>query len=299
MGRRNAVQIILALLSLLAGPAAAAAEEPPLIPPSTLPGIGGLDTRVLVPQAVPPWSALGRVQTGLGNRCTGTLIAPDRVLTAAHCLVAPRTGNFVQPSSLRFLLGYRMGWFNAAAEARGYHVGEGFNPATNGPAGADWAIIELLYATGIRVGELCSIDLGDLDLDSRTVRVLGKGSKERVVPFGVPAALAVREWIAVRDRLAGDGAALFVGSRGARIGQRAVRTIVERITIDAGGPRLAPHGLRHTAATHVLEGGADLRAVQELLGHASLDTTQRYTHVSVERLRATFAQAHPRSELPG
>ena len=172
--------------------------------------------------------------------------------------------------------------------------------ADDGDPGAlrDWAIIELLYATGIRVGELCSIDVGDLDLDSRTVRVLGKGSKERVVPFGVPAAIAVREWIGVRDRLAGSGPALSVGSRGARIGQRAVRTIVERITIDAGGPRLAPHGLRHTAATHVLEGGADLRAVQELLGHASLDTTQRYTHVSVERLRATFAQAHPRSELP-
>ena len=173
--------------------------------------------------------------------------------------------------------------------------------ADDGDPGAlrDRAIIELLYATGIRVGELCSIDLGDVDLDARTVRVLGKGSKERVVPFGVPAAISMREWIDVRARLAGQGAALFVGSRGARIGQRAVRAMVERITTDAGGPRLAPHGLRHTAATHVLEGGADLRAVQELLGHASLDTTQRYTHVSVERLRATFAQAHPRSELPG
>ncbi len=172
--------------------------------------------------------------------------------------------------------------------------------ADDGDPGAlrDRAIIELLYATGIRVGELCSMDLGDVDLDARTVRVLGKGNKERVVPFGVPAALAVREWSEVRAMLAGPGPALFVGSRGARIGQRAVRTIVERITTDAGGPRLAPHGLRHTAATHVLEGGADLRAVQELLGHASLDTTQRYTHVSVERLRATFAQAHPRSELP-
>ncbi len=173
--------------------------------------------------------------------------------------------------------------------------------ADDGDPGAlrDRAIVELLYATGIRVAELCSIDLGDLDHDARTVRVLGKGSKERVVPFGVPAAIAVREWIEVRHRVASPGAALFVGSRGARIGQRAVRTIVERITTDAGGPRLAPHGLRHTAATHVLEGGADLRAVQELLGHASLDTTQRYTHVSVERLRATFVQAHPRSELPG
>ena len=173
--------------------------------------------------------------------------------------------------------------------------------ADDGDPGAlrDRAIVELLYATGIRVGELCSIDLGDVDLKARTVRVLGKGNKERVVPFGVPAAVACREWLGVRARLAGPGAALFVGSRGARIGQRAVRAIVDRITTDAGGPRLAPHGLRHTAATHVLEGGADLRAVQELLGHASLDTTQRYTHVSVERLRATFAQAHPRSELPG
>ena len=172
--------------------------------------------------------------------------------------------------------------------------------ADDGDPGAlrDQAIIELLYATGIRVGELCAIDLGDIDLDARTVRVLGKGNKERVVPFGVPAARAARAWIEVRGRIAGPGAALFVGSRGARIDQRAVRTTVERITTDAGGPRLAPHGLRHTAATHVLEGGADLRAVQELLGHASLDTTQRYTHVSVERLRATFAQAHPRSELP-
>ncbi len=162
----------------------------------------------------------------------------------------------------------------------------------------DRSIIELLYATGIRVGELCAMDLGDLDLESRTVRVIGKGNKERVVPFGVPAATATRAWLEVRDRLAASGQALYVGSRGGRIDQRAVRTIVDRLTRDAGGPRLAPHGLRHTAATHVLEGGADLRAVQELLGHASLDTTQRYTHVSVERLRATFVQAHPRSELP-
>jgi integrase/recombinase XerC len=172
--------------------------------------------------------------------------------------------------------------------------------ADDGDPGAqrNRSIIEMLYATGIRVGELCAIDLADLDLDARTVRVLGKGSKERVVPFGVPAATATRSWLEVRDRLAPAGPALYVGGRGGRIGQRAVRTIVDRITRDSGGPRLAPHGLRHTAATHVLEGGADLRAVQELLGHASLDTTQRYTHVSVERLRTTFAQAHPRSELP-
>lgn len=132
------MRLIAALL--LAG--AAAAREP-IIPPSTLPGVGPQDPRVQVAQLQRPWSALGRVQTGLGNRCTGTLIAPDRVLTAAHCLVAPRTRNLVQPSSLRFLLGYRLGWFDAAVEARGYRVGEGYDPASNAPAGADWAIIEL------------------------------------------------------------------------------------------------------------------------------------------------------------
>ncbi len=180
------------------------------------------------------------------------------------------------------------------------------------PVGArDRAIVELLYATGIRVAELCAIDLGDLDLQARTALVLGKGNKQRVVPFGVPARDALRFWLEARPALVtgtgnasgGGGSpstttAVFVGRRGARIDQRMVRTIVGRLTSGAGGPRLAPHGLRHTAATHVLEGGADLRAVQELLGHATLATTQRYTHVSVERLRSTFTQAHPRSELP-
>lgn len=134
------MRLIAALL--LAG--AAAAQEP-IIPRSTLPGIGGTDPRVQVAQLERPWSALGRVQTGLGNRCTGTLIAPDRVLTAAHCLVAPRTQRFVQPASIRFLQGYRLGQFDAAAEGRSYRVGEGFDPTTNGPAGADWAIIELAW----------------------------------------------------------------------------------------------------------------------------------------------------------
>lgn len=162
----------------------------------------------------------------------------------------------------------------------------------------DRCIVELLYATGIRVAELCSIDVDDLDMDARTVRVVGKGDKERVVPFGVPARDALRDWLAVRHRLATSGPPLFVGRRGGRIDPRTVRSSVERLTGQAGVPRLAPHGLRHTAATHVLEGGADLRAVQELLGHANLATTQRYTHVSVERLRSTFTQAHPRAELP-
>ena len=162
----------------------------------------------------------------------------------------------------------------------------------------DRCMMELLYATGIRVAELCALDLPDIDLASRTVIVLGKGSKQRVVPFGLPAADALTDWIGARSALSVSGSALFIGRRGARIDPRTVRTIVGVITGEAGGPRLAPHGLRHSAATHVLEGGADLRSVQELLGHATLATTQRYTHVSVERLRSTFVQAHPRSEMP-
>lgn len=161
----------------------------------------------------------------------------------------------------------------------------------------DRAIIEMLYATGCRVGELCGVDLADVDAPGRRLRVLGKGRKERVIPFGVPAGHAVQDWLAVRSLVPPNPgeSALLIGARGARIDQRAVRNVVHKLTEQAGGTSLAPHALRHTAATHILEGGADLRAVQEMLGHASLATTQRYTHVSVERLRAVFAQAHPRS----
>lgn len=158
------------------------------------------------------------------------------------------------------------------------------------------AILELLYATGIRVSELCGIDISDVDHTRNVVRVLGKGNKERVVPFGIPAAGAVQGWIAVRSQIAVDKFALFVGVRGARIDPRAVRTLVNRVTLATTGQRLSPHALRHSAATHVLEGGADLRVVQELLGHSSMSTTQRYTHVSVDRLRNTFRLAHPRAE---
>jgi integrase/recombinase XerC len=162
----------------------------------------------------------------------------------------------------------------------------------------DRSLVEMLYATGIRVAELCSADLADVDHDRRTLRVRGKGGKERTVPFGRPASVALDEWLAVRPRPAGASAvqdALYLGARGGRIDPRAVRSVIHRLTAEAGVPELAPHGLRHSAATHVLEGGADLRTVQELLGHASLATTQRYTHVSVERLRAAYALAHPRS----
>jgi integrase/recombinase XerC len=163
----------------------------------------------------------------------------------------------------------------------------------------DVAMLELLYATGVRVGELVGLDVDDLDRDRNVVRVLGKGRKERTVPFGHPAARAVDRWLAEGRpvlRAEGAGGALFLGARGHRIDQRAVRTLVHRRIAEVpGAPDIGPHGLRHTAATHLLEGGADLRSVQELLGHASLATTQLYTHVTTDRLRAAYRQAHPRA----
>jgi integrase/recombinase XerC len=163
----------------------------------------------------------------------------------------------------------------------------------------DQAVLELLYAAGIRVSELTGLDTTDVDRHRRVVRVLGKGAKERVVPFGLPADAAIGAWLERgRALLRTDesGGALFLGIRGGRMDPRAVRTLVHRRTAAVGGsPELAPHGLRHTAATHLLEGGADLRTVQEMLGHASLATTQIYTHVSTERLAAVYRQAHPRA----
>lgn len=170
----------------------------------------------------------------------------------------------------------------------------------DGPAGLrDLVVLELLYATGIRVGELCGLDLDDVDTVRRTVRVLGKGRKERIVPYGAPAADALSRWGEQgRPRLATErsGPALLLGVRGGRLDPRTARQVVhERLSATEGVPDLGPHGLRHTAATHLLEGGADLRSVQEILGHASLGTTQIYTHVSSERLRAAYRQAHPRA----
>ncbi len=163
----------------------------------------------------------------------------------------------------------------------------------------DVAILELLYATGIRVGELCGLDVDDVDRGRRVVRVLGKGRKERTVPYGVPADRAIGRWLeSGRPELfaPGAGAAMFLGARGARIDQRAVRTLVHaRLAEVPEAPDMGPHGLRHTAATHLLEGGADLRTVQEMLGHASLATTQIYTHVTTDRLRQAYRLAHPRA----
>ncbi|MEU7710566.1 tyrosine recombinase XerC [Micromonospora chalcea] len=180
-------------------------------------------------------------------------------------------------------------------------------PQPGGAPGADTAeavllrdrlLLELLYGTGVRISEACGLDVTDVDQGRRVVRVLGKGGRERSVPYGVPAQRALDTWLSLgRPALAtpGSGRALLLGARGGRLNPTTARRIVADWTEAAGVPRVTPHGLRHSAATHLLEGGADLRAVQELLGHSSLASTQIYTHVSVERLRAAYRQAHPRA----
>lgn len=163
----------------------------------------------------------------------------------------------------------------------------------------DVAMVEMLYASGARVAELCGLDLTDVDYDRQTIRVLGKGNKQRTIPLGNPAMKALRVWLKdAREVLANkdSGSAVFLGARGKRIDQRTVRTVVyNALSAIEGIERMGPHALRHSAATHLLEGGADLRTVQEILGHASLATTQIYTHVSTDRLQKVFKQAHPRA----
>ncbi|ASY29241.1 integrase/recombinase XerC [Candidatus Planktophila lacus] len=163
----------------------------------------------------------------------------------------------------------------------------------------DCAMVEVLYASGARVSELCGLDLQDIDYERNTIRVIGKGNKERTIPLGNPAMRALDAWLKEgRPSLAGEKSerAVFLGARGKRIDQRTVRTVVyQALEALEGAVKLGPHALRHSAATHLLEGGADLRTVQEILGHASLATTQIYTHVSTERLQKAFKQAHPRA----
>ncbi|GAA1417604.1 tyrosine recombinase XerC [Agrococcus citreus] len=174
--------------------------------------------------------------------------------------------------------------------------------AASGDAAAlrDLAVIELLYASALRVSELVGLDIDDVDLERLTVRVTGKGSKERVVPFGRPALDALLDWIRIGRPQLVDAErahpALFLGARGGRLGQRRVHeTVTGMLEATPGAGPHGPHTLRHTAATHLLDGGADLRAVQEMLGHASLGTTQIYTHVSLERLSEAYRGAHPRA----
>ena len=169
----------------------------------------------------------------------------------------------------------------------------------NSPAAIrDWTILETIYATGIRVSEVCSLETTSIDQQGMTLRVIGKGNKERVVPFTRACLSALQAWLSHgRPSLAipEAGRALFVGDKGRRIDPRVIRAMIHRMCAQAGVRDLAPHALRHTAATHILAGGADLRAVQEMLGHSSLQTTQRYTHVDAQRLSAIYKQAHPRA----
>jgi integrase/recombinase XerC len=233
-------------------------------------------------------AAAGRRPAGRGGTASGDSVA-GRGAEAGHGTVSGGldAGAGVAP--------YRAGGNSGGGDAEG--AGQDLVAAALG--WRDAAIMELLYASALRVSELCGIDIGDIDDDRRTVRVLGKGSKERTVPVGSPAARAVRQWQRNgRPLLATgrSGRALFLGARGGRLDPRTARRVVHaRIAAVPGAPDTGPHGLRHSAATHLLEGGADLRSVQEFLGHASLASTQIYTHVSVERLLAAYHQAHPRA----
>ena len=182
-----------------------------------------------------------------------------------------------------------------AMDAMAARVGEEDGPISK----RDAAMLEILYASGARVSELCGLDLEDIDYSRQTIRVLGKGNKERTIPIGNPAMRALELWLKDgRESLVGAKSerAVFLGARGKRIDQRTVRTMVyHALAALEGVEKMGPHALRHSAATHLLEGGADLRTVQEILGHASLATTQIYTHVSTERLQKAFKQAHPRA----
>lgn len=238
---------------------------------------------------------MGRSRATLGRRATSARVFTAWLVRTGRAVtdVGAQLGSPKQPRRLPVVL--RQDEARALVEnAASVAADDG------GPVGLrDVAILELMYATGIRVGELCGLDIDDVDFERNVVRVLGKGRKERTVPFGLPAAQALRRWLAEGRpalRREGVGAALFVGARGGRIDQRVVRDVVHRRVADvADAPDIGPHGLRHSAATHLLEGGADLRTVQELLGHASLATTQIYTHVSNDRLRRAYQQAHPRA----
>jgi len=236
----------------------------------------------------------GRSRTTVARRATSVrvftawLLRTGRATSDAGALLATPKRQRALPATLR------------AEQVREVLDAAAAAALEEGPVGArDVAALELLYATGIRVGELVGLDVDDVDHERHLVRVLGKGSKERSVPYGRPAAAALVGWLdRGRPQLAtaGSGPALFLGARGRRIDPRTVRRMVhQRVGAGSDGADLGPHGLRHTAATHLLEGGADLRSVQELLGHASLATTQIYTHVSAERLRSAYRLAHPRA----
>ncbi|KQS73781.1 recombinase XerC [Modestobacter sp. Leaf380] len=262
-------------------------------------GVGDLDLAVLR-----SWLALGRTR-GDGRTTTARRAASARSFTA-HLR---RTGltpddvglRLASPKAHRTLpevLGADQA--RAVLDHRPEPPADaGAGPEVAAVALRDTLVVELLYASGVRVGELVGLDVDDVDRGRRLLRVLGKGRKERSVPYGLPAGAALDAWLSSgRPVLARptSGPALLLGVRGGRLDPREARRVVHTaVAAVPGAPDVGPHGLRHSAATHVLEGGADLRSVQELLGHASLATTQVYTHVTVERLRAVHARAHPRA----
>ncbi len=256
-------------------------------------GFGTVDLR-----SIRSWLALqqtlGRERATLGRRAAATrvffawLAKTGRIESdPAQLLKSPKMGRRLPPTLERAEAVAMMTRAVELAEER------------PGPMGRrDVAILETLYGCGIRVSELCGLDVDDLDAQRQVIKVLGKGNKERVVPIGRPAWRALETWQGWRGELANpaSGPALFLGERGARLDPRVARRVVHRaLEAVPGAPDLGPHGLRHAMATHLLEGGADLRSVQEMLGHASLATTQIYTHVTNARLNHAFRQAHPRA----
>jgi integrase/recombinase XerC len=254
--------------------------------------------------ALRSWLAAGGVEAAAGHRpAQRTTVARRAAAARAFTAWAARTGRAATDPGAR--LASPRAHHRLPAVLRADQAAAALDNAALGAAELDpvalrdHLLLELLYATGIRVAELCGLDVDDVDDGRRTLRVLGKGAKERTVVYGVPAAAALDAWRADgRPHLAvaGSGPALLLGARGGRLDPRIARAVVHDAARSVpGAPDIAPHGLRHSAATHLLEGGADLRSVQELLGHASPATTQLYTHVSADRLRAVHDSAHPRA----
>lgn len=226
------------------------------------------------------------------------LIDADPALRLAAPKKERRLPHVLQPSQIDRLLSEKTE-ASAATDDSESTVEAGQDARSQAVAARDKVIAELLYASGLRISELVALDVDDIDFERRTLKVLGKGNKERVVPFGKPAERVIITWIrSHRKVLARQEAqgALLVGVRGARLNVRQAREVISKALESLGDTAASgPHALRHTVATHLLDGGADLRAVQEFLGHASLATTQLYTHVSVDRLRQSYRQAHPRA----
>ncbi|SDP30216.1 integrase/recombinase XerC [Nakamurella panacisegetis] len=235
-----------------------------------------LARRAAAARSFTAWS----VRAGLAEHDPGTRLSSPRATRSLPPILQPEQAEaMLDPSA------------NAAPEDQ--------SPEATALRERDQAVLEVLYGTMIRVSELTGLNLTDIDRRRRVLRVLGKGAKERTVPYGVPADRALAQWLD-HGRLVlagvGSGSAVFLGVRGGRMDPRAVRTLTHARTAQVpGAPDIGPHGLRHSGATHLLDGGADLRAVQEMLGHASLATTQIYTHISSDRLAAVYRQAHPRA----